>query len=66
MTDPNSVLCFRVHLLTGWRLSHNQLITPTVEFKIKIEVTLRLAVYRQSVLPGVKPLEIHDKEFFFN
>jgi hypothetical protein len=29
-------------------------------------VTLRLAVYSQSVRLGVKPLETHDQTFFFN
>jgi hypothetical protein len=29
-----------------------------------MEVTLRLAVYRQSVRLGVKPLEDHDQSFF--
>jgi hypothetical protein len=31
----------------------------------KVNVTLRLAVYRQSVRLGVKPLESHDQIFFF-
>jgi hypothetical protein len=31
---------------------------------IKVKVTLRLAVYRQSVHLGVKPLETHDQTFF--
>jgi hypothetical protein len=30
----------------------------------KLEVTLRLAVYRQSVCLGVEPLENHDQNFF--
>jgi hypothetical protein len=34
--------------------------------KVKVKVTLRLAVYRQSVRLGVKPLEIHDQNVFFN
>jgi hypothetical protein len=34
--------------------------------KIKVKVTLRLAVYRQSVRLGVKPLETHDQTLFFN
>jgi hypothetical protein len=36
-----------------------------VSFKVKVKVTLRLAVYRQSVRLGVKPLETHDQIFFF-
>jgi hypothetical protein len=34
--------------------------------KVKVEVTLRLAVYRQLVRLGVKPLEAHDQTLFFN
>jgi hypothetical protein len=33
--------------------------------KVKVIVTLRLAVYRQLVRIGVKPLETHDQNFFF-
>jgi hypothetical protein len=29
--------------------------------KVKVKVTLRLTVYRQSVRLGVKPLETHDQ-----
>jgi hypothetical protein len=32
--------------------------------KIKVKVTLRLAVYRQSIRLGIKPLETHDQRFF--
>jgi hypothetical protein len=32
--------------------------------KVKVRLTLRLAVYRQSVCLGVKPLETHDQRFF--
>jgi hypothetical protein len=32
--------------------------------KVKFEVTLPLAVYRQSVHLGIKPLETHDQIFF--
>jgi hypothetical protein len=31
---------------------------------VESELTLRLAVYRQSVRKGAKPLEVHDKSFF--
>jgi hypothetical protein len=34
--------------------------------KAKVKVTLQLAVYRQSVRLGVKPLETHDQNSFFN
>jgi hypothetical protein len=33
---------------------------------VKIEVTLRLAVYHQSFCIGVRPLEVHDQRFFSN
>jgi hypothetical protein len=33
--------------------------------KVKVKVTLRLAVYRQSVRLGGKPLETHNQTFFF-
>jgi hypothetical protein len=32
---------------------------------VKVKVTLRLAVYHQSVRPGVKHLETHDQRFIF-
>jgi hypothetical protein len=32
--------------------------------RVRVRVTLRLAVYRQSVRLGDKPLETHDKYFF--
>jgi hypothetical protein len=59
VTDPNSVLCFRFHGITGWRLSH-KLIQSS-----KFNVTLRLTIYRQSVRVGGKPLEAHEQRFFF-
>jgi hypothetical protein len=34
--------------------------------KVKVNVTLLLAVYRQSVLVGVRPLEAHYQKFFPN
>jgi hypothetical protein len=34
-------------------------------FKVNAKVTLRLAVYRQSVSRGVKPLETQDQRLFF-
>jgi hypothetical protein len=39
---------------------------PYVLKMVKVKVTLRRAVYRQSVRLGVKPLETHDQNFFFN
>jgi hypothetical protein len=32
--------------------------------KVKVKVTLRLALYRQSLRLGAKPLETHDQRFF--
>jgi hypothetical protein len=36
----------------------------TTHVKEKVNVTLRLAVYRQLVSLGAKPIETHDKRFF--
>jgi hypothetical protein len=44
----------------------SQLSQDKVEVKFKVEVTLRLAVYRPSVLLEAKPLEDHDQSFFFS
>jgi hypothetical protein len=41
-------------------------VNPPDLVKIKVKVTLRLAIYRQSVRLGVKPLETHDQTFFFS
>jgi hypothetical protein len=50
------------------RLDYSRLLfyTPTTVplLLLKVKVTLRLAVYRQSVCLGVKPLETHDQTFF--
>jgi hypothetical protein len=35
------------------------------QVKVKVKVILRLAVYRQTILPGVKTLETHDQRFLF-
>jgi hypothetical protein len=34
--------------------------------RVRVRVTLRLAVYRQSVRLGAKPLETYDQYLFFN
>jgi hypothetical protein len=39
---------------------------PQLHWSHRVRVTLRLAVYRQSVRLGAKPLEAHDQHFFFN
>jgi hypothetical protein len=36
-----------------------------VKVKVKVKVALRLAVYRQSVRLGARPLETHDQRFLF-
>jgi hypothetical protein len=38
----------------------------TTRVEVKAKVTLRLAVYRQSVRLDIKLLETHDQRFFFN
>jgi hypothetical protein len=52
----------------NWTLSLiNQLLhftSVTWTALIKVRVTLRLAVYRQSVRLGVRPLQTHDQRFF--
>jgi hypothetical protein len=57
VTDSNNVLFFRTHVLTDGSLT---------TYSFKVSVTLRLAVYRQSVRLGVKPLETQDQSFFSN
>jgi hypothetical protein len=32
---------------------------------VRVTVILRLAVYRQSVRPDIKPFEAHDQSYFF-
>jgi hypothetical protein len=44
--------------IDGWRLR------PPTDFKVKVNVTLGLAVYRQSFSRGFKTLETHDQKFF--
>jgi hypothetical protein len=45
----------------------NEVITRFLsKVKVKVRVTLLLAVYRQSVRLGVKPLESHDQRLFFS
>jgi hypothetical protein len=49
---------------TGLKSSLNGGSLPT-EPLVKVKVTLRLAVYRESFRLGVKHLETHDQTFFF-
>jgi hypothetical protein len=46
--------------------SQQQLITTESQRtqRVGVRVTLRLAVYRQSVLLAAKPLEVYDQSFF--
>jgi hypothetical protein len=58
----------RGHSLSSGFLNCLQSQLPASHFswlKVKVKVTLRLAVYRQSVCLGVKPLETHNQTFFF-
>jgi hypothetical protein len=69
--------CLRFEILPTWRARFpylNTLGTGWPSYRprhwvyvqsSKFKVTLRLAVYRQSVLLGVKPLETHDERLFF-
>jgi hypothetical protein len=38
--------------------------SPELNSRVRVRVTLRLAVYRQSIRLGDKPLETHDSSFF--
>jgi hypothetical protein len=49
--------------LSGFALSN---VATLKTVKVKVKVTLRLAVYRQSVRLGVKPLDTHDQTFSFS
>jgi hypothetical protein len=67
--DVRLLLCsrnvpgLRYQLLISQNCS-SQLTQPTV-IRVRVRVTLRLAVYRRSVRLGAKPLEAHDQRFFF-
>jgi hypothetical protein len=52
-------LCSQSHTLADWRLE-----TQLTLILIRLRVTLRLTVYRQSVRLGAKPLESHDQRCF--
>jgi hypothetical protein len=36
-----------------------------VRVTVRVRVTLRLAVYRQSLRLGAEPLETHNQQFYF-
>jgi hypothetical protein len=60
--------CMTVAGLLMWGALCNKrtnLLLPMSQVKVKVKVTLRLAVYHQSVRLSVKPLEVHDQRFFF-
>jgi hypothetical protein len=38
--------------------------TALTELRVKVTVTLRLAVYRQSIHLGGNSFEVHDQTFF--
>jgi hypothetical protein len=57
LTSSCLVTAFRAQVLCEWRLSFY-----CVFFKVR--VTLRLAVYRQSVHLGARSLEAHNQRFF--
>jgi hypothetical protein len=46
-----------------WKTVGNKSVLQWSESRVR--VTLRLAVYRQSVRLGDKPLETHDQNFYF-
>jgi hypothetical protein len=57
-----------IHFLP-FLLNHLRVPPPELEpipdkVKVKVKVTLRRAVYRQSLRLGVKPLETHDQTFY--
>jgi hypothetical protein len=37
-----------------------------LDFRVRVRVTLRLAIYRQTISLGTKPLEAHKQRFFFS
>jgi hypothetical protein len=47
------------------RTKHKYTLWTECRILIRVRVTLRLAVYRQSVRLGDKPLETHNQNFFF-
>jgi hypothetical protein len=61
-----------INWVTDWRPFHISLLVFSSQVHIrlttevvKVKVTLRLAVYRQTISPGVKLLETHDQRLFF-
>jgi hypothetical protein len=55
------------HLITGLHLLQLLAITGyQLKLRVKVKVTLRLAVHRQSFHLGARPFEIHDQSFFID
>jgi hypothetical protein len=52
-------------LATISQLVHTVDFQLTTDYRVRIRVTLRLAVYRQSVRLSARPLQPHDHRFFF-
>jgi hypothetical protein len=64
---PGTGFPFRRYLrLAGLPVEVFDPASTRVRTRVKVKVTLRLAVYRRSGRLGVKPLETHDQRFFFN
>jgi hypothetical protein len=61
----NSLTTESLKSLLNYWLSNDGSLT-TESFKVKVKVTLRLAVYHQSICLGVKPLESHYRRFVFS
>jgi hypothetical protein len=54
-------------MATGPQLAHGLVATTvcSLALAVRVRVTLQLAIYRQSVRFGAKPLEDHDQRFLF-
>jgi hypothetical protein len=64
------VLVFRIEITSNYIYTHADVVPAErmnlvkVKVKVKVKVILRLAVYRQSICLGVKPLETYDQNCF--
>jgi hypothetical protein len=61
------ILCTmcKKRMYTGMPISSSFQFMRAATVRVRVRVTLRLAVYRQSVHLGDKPLETHDQNFYF-
>jgi hypothetical protein len=68
LTTDNWTLSLTNQLLyvtsLSWTADNSNQELLRCQVKVKVEVTLWLAVYRQNVRLGVKPLETHDQRYF--